>query len=189
MAESNFKSIKPTPSSQGTEVVSSGEFRALQQSYENWAKLRKVSVKLFEDLINARNKASHVRQSSLSALGLTTSSSRISLQVFDEVSNLMNSLEEVQRKMSEELEKIKEIQQGEKSSLPIDESYLQELLQQLQQQSSLEETLRRRLSENVFSASLDHDMAVTMMACLSYPPYFKRDDVRMLIELGKKDDK
>lgn len=170
---------------------SSGAFSALQQSYESWISMRKVSIKLFEDLLNARSKASHVRQTSITALGLTMSSNRISTQVFDEISDLINSLEEVQRKMNDELEKITAIQLQHKEVLPIAEDSLTDTLQQLQQQSHLESMLRRRLVENAytFTAALDHDLSVTMMACFTIPPYLRKDDIGLIVEWGKKKDK
>ena len=172
-------------------AMSSGAFSALQQSYESWISMRKVSIKLFGDLLNARSKASHVRQTSITALGLTISSNRISTQVFDEISDLINALEEVQRKMNDELEKITAIQLQHKEILPIAEDSLADTLQQLQQQSHLESTLRRRLVENAytFTAALDHDLSVTMMACFTNPPYLRKDDIGLIVELGKKKDK
>jgi hypothetical protein len=158
----------------------------LQESYQNWISLRKVSLKLFEDIFNARGKLSHCQQKQILPLKLAISSHPTSLQIFDEISQLFVTLYDIQNRMHQELEKISALQSEYRSLLPFDDAYLEVILESLQQETALEITLSRRISGSATAQSGDHDISITIMACLTYPPYFRKDDVQKIFEFGSK---
>ena len=188
-------------------LSSNTAFVELQQSYANWLKLRGVSIPLFQDLVNLRNKATHLQQSKLNqAVGVPSSSTRISVQVYDEISDVVNALEEIHRGMERELEKISAIQKvgtgsaqtfpasanskdrdveggyRENVHFPVKFTVLDEMLAQLRDQTSLEDTLLARLRDHTHGGEKDQDLSVTIMACLTYPSYLRKDSLKLLLD-------
>lgn len=160
-------------------------FSDLQQAYAEWMKYRRIAIPLFQDLVNAKNMISHVKQNKTAHLGLMASSNKISMQVYDEISDVALALDEVQHKMLEVLSTIENIQSNLilHQAIPVEESFLVELLEQLRNQTSLEVTMLSRIRELRYGGEKDQDLSVTLMACLTYPPYFRKDDLKQILEL------
>ena len=171
------KALKPSSSS-------SSSFSSLQQAYSEWMKYRRQSIPLFQELVNAKNKLSYVKQNKVTLVGVLTTSKKISSQIFDEIFEIIGSLDEVHGKMLLEMRAIETIQaELEVIALPVEESCLVEVLEKLKKQTSLEITLLNRLRELGHGGDKDQDLSITIMACLTYPPYSGKDDINQLLEI------
>ena len=151
-----------------------------------------ASIQLFQELLNLKSKLSHVQQSSIDSIFSTPiSHTCIASQIYDEVFDLTKAIEDIHRQMEEELVTITElqdqrrrtmsIQQDEIDSCPLEPSLIQKLLKQAKDETRLELSILDYLQSNYHS---DHDQAITFMACLEYPPYLNKNDMKSLIELN-----
>lgn len=183
-----MKAVEPSSSSSLSPPTSTAaDYITLRQAYSQWTKFRRLSIALFQDLVNAKNKLSHIKQQKLVSLGFMTSSSKVSLQVYDEISDLIRALDEVQNSMIVEVATITNMQGCLASSFPcdwpVDESFLVELLQQVKNQTALEASILNRLRNLTHGGEKDQDLSITLMACLTYPPYLRKSDMRLLLDL------
>lgn len=93
-------------------------FISIQKSYDLWLKLRRVSIPLFQDLVNLKNKVTYVHQMKLDSVlgGISSSSTKVSMQIYDEISDVISSIDEMQSSMQIELEKIQSMMMTQLSS-------------------------------------------------------------------------
>ena len=181
------KSPKKTIKSSEKVLDSKSSFVLLQSSYKNWMKLRKVSIELFENIINTKSKLSHINQGQIGLTGILFSSSKISCQIYEDILDSSNSLKEIQESMIKELDLISNLQSSDNEffqTYSIEEEFLASLLEQIRQQTSFEIVLANNIIGDNNLYSKDQDLSITIIACLLYPPYFSKDDLNLLLTFG-----
>ena len=199
MTSVSLRSSYPSSSSR----LSIDEVQQLQRAYGHWWSLRMTCMPLFQDLLNAKSKLSYVQQKGGGSI-FTTSASLApkATKIYDEISDITNAIESIHGQMKEELTSIAELLMGEKweyalmqqeheikrSSQHFEFSLFQNLLGPINDQTLLESSILDSLRSNIYSGEKDQDLSTTFIACMEYPPYLSRDEIRLLIGLNTKDE-
>ena len=169
----------------------------LQGAYGRWWSLRMESIPLFQELLNAKSKLSHIQQNGIeSILAIDVSQAPSFTTVYDEISDLKQAIRDVHKQMNVELASITELSDRGRNSAStqqvegrndsyhdIESLFLQSILKQTKNQTLLEMSIFDSLRSHVFGGEKNQDLSITFMACMEYPPYLNTDEIKLLVSL------
>lgn len=156
-----------------------------------------TSIPLYQQLLNAKSKLSHIQQSGIESIfTIHVSQASSSSKIYDEISDLKHAIEDIHKQMNEELAAITELlerggqqaliqedEESKNSSHNMETLLFEEILLQMNNQMSLETSIFDSLRSDAYSGEKTQDLSKTFMACMEYPPYLNIDEIKLLISL------
>jgi hypothetical protein len=148
---------------------------------QEWLLLHQKGTATFEVMINAWNESTYFSTDAMHAsFGSTLAPARLQQVAKGRIeslhADLKTNLEEMRARL---FDLIKERNEMNTDETQIDGNFLNEIVEQLQQQTMLESNIIEGVSRKVEEGrSIQSDEAVTMLSCFTYSPYLKEESLK-----------
>lgn len=134
-------------------------------------------VRQVQELVNVRNQLTYVSSDMLQkAIGVDISASRATYRLSSRLDELLSSIETTKSELMEALTTLSSKVPVKAKDAPVDNDYLENLVNQITQQSTLENIIVDKLL-SPDGALIDQDSLTTYIACFEYPPYLAEADL------------
>jgi len=155
----------------------SGIKLCLKHYKESRAKL----VRQVQELVNVRSQLTYVSSDMLQkAIGVDISASRATYRLSNRLDEVVSSIETTKAEILEAITTLTSKVPVKAKDAPIDNEYLANVVNQITQQSALENIIVDKLL-SADGALIDPDSLTTYIACFEYPPYLVEADVEALL--------
>jgi hypothetical protein len=123
-------------------------FVEIQKEFSLWNDNHKISLPIVQAIVNLRNQTSYFTNSKVNqSLGNSISSSRLSINLINDLEIQCQELSKIQNKMRLHILNIMNLKDLYKNQYPCEDSVICNLIDQLQQQTLLEMCLCESLSD------------------------------------------